>query len=1086
MRIVSAEVDGFGSMTGQALDTDGSVVIVYGPNEAGKSTLYHFIRTMLYGFPRRSVPEWHEPLYGGRHGGRLRFRDANGAIFVVERHSDKRGGLPYIRCVSEPTDGQAAAQGRWMVDQKEWERTYLGSVNERLYRQQFAITLTELQNVHALSGEELGQYLYQAGWGGGNEIESGLKRLRGERELLFKPRGTTQRMTAEARQLEQLRAELRAGGNAIDRYNELTGESMRVQARLEELQTAIPSAERELKLAARACAGHSLWLGCRRLEEERGQLAAAGRLPEGAAGSWKELQNGWNEVCESAFRLEREAEWLQHKRNGLIIDERLLAAEEEAAALLLGAERMSMLRVHRTEWQAELQGLDETIASLMLGISTEWTERQLRELHVSIGDRDDVRSRREWQHNMQLEEERLGAEVRSYGEQAIEAEEELEQASRLLNRAKERCEAMIEGEARLLPLNEEQLRLAWHGLEEAIREYELDVVRSGSLHREAGEQGKADSGKLRLPLWGGAAASAAAVGAAASSTAGLGGEWTVLVAIIAGVISLALLALAGRSSGRGRRHSSPAYPSRGRVRSRSGHNDSGRQSTEQDALEAALKAIVRHPDTVVFGLEKSADRADALSRIRTALQSAVRSRMEALQEHQLQQGRCEELEARRTRIRRMLSVRREELQALQTKRESADAEWKRWLADHSLPSSLTPTAALEAFELTERAMQQLRHYDRLEAKLAQADEELRAYQHKAERICSLSEQARKQLDTDGIVALRVLKSEIEAHGVARKQAYAWQGEEQRLRMELSALDARKEEIRADKEAIMKSAAVDGEEAYAVLLERQERLWQLDGEYDALKLELTAGLPEQRFAELQQLWLQHDKDSLADLREDARLRVESLQREEKGLHEASGRLQQEIHGLGLADRSELQTRLSMSQARLDADAERYAILALGIALIEGTKSIYEEERQPSVLRRASSYMAELTEGRYRTVMLPVEGNGLVLVGEDQREIPSDALSRGTAEQLYLAMRLALLQESAKHGRLPLLLDDPFVNFDRARMRAAARLMDGLSADRQIILFTCHEHVRDEWLSVCKGARLVERQAIRRGDALSACE
>ncbi|MFD0962194.1 AAA family ATPase [Paenibacillus chungangensis] len=1081
MRIVSVDVDGFGSINGQSLAMDGAVVVVYGPNEAGKSTLYHFIQTMLYGFPRRSRPDWHEPLLGGRHGGRLRFRDADGAEFVVERYSDKRSGLPYVRCVSSPKEGVAATQRNWTGNQQEWERMYLGGVNERLYRHLFAITLTELQNVHALSGKELGQYLYQAGWGGGNEIEAGLKRLQGEREQLFKPRGTTQRMTAEVRQLEQLRAEIRTGGNAIDRYNELTSERLRVLTRLEELKTAIPSAEREHKLTVSACGGHSLWLACRRLEEERERLAEAERLPEGAAGSWKELQNAWNDLSEAAFRLEREAEWLQHKRSGLTIDERLIAVEEEAAALLLGAERMSMLRIHRAEWQAELQGLDETIGSLMLGISPEWTERQLRELHVSIGDRDNVRTHREWQHSMQLEEERLGAEARSLSGQAIEAEQGLEQATRLLNRAKERCEATIEGEAHLLPLNEEQLRRAWQRLEEALREYELDEVRSGSLKSDAGEHGQGVPGKLSLPMWTATTASAAAVGAAVSSAAGLGGQWMTLAAIIAGVIALVLLVRQVRPSGRGRRRSSAPSVSSGREGSRS-----GRRSAARDRLDLALEAIVRDSETLSAGLEWSSGRLDAISRMRTVLQNAVQVRLEALQEHQLQQGRCEELEARLTRIRRALSGRQEELQALQTKRERVGTEWQRWLADHSLPTSLTPSAALEAFELAERAMQQLRQYDRLEAKLAQADEEMSVFREEAERLCSMSREAMKLLDTDWIVALRMLESEIGAHREAWKQAEVWQGEEQRLRMELLALDARKDELRAAKEVILTRSAVDSEEAYAVLLEQQQRLRQLDEEYRALKLELTAGMSEQRYEELHQLWLQHDEESLAELREAARLRLVALQMEEKAQHEASGRLQQEIHGLGLADRRELQARLSMSQARLDADAERYAVLSLGIALIEGTKSIYEQERQPSVLRRASRYIAELTEGRYDTVALPPDGSGLILVGEDLRETPSDALSRGTAEQLYLAMRLALLQESAKHGPLPLLLDDPFVNFDRDRLRAAAKLLGGMSADRQIILFTCHEHVREEWLSVCKGARLVERQAIRSGDALFACE
>ena len=69
-----------------------------------------------------------------------------------------------------------------------------------------------------------------------------------------------------------------------------------------------------------------------------------------------------------------------------------------------------------------------------------------------------------------------------------------------------------------------------------------------------------------------------------------------------------------------------------------------------------------------------------------------------------------------------------------------------------------------------------------------------------------------------------------------------------------------------------------------------------------------------------------------------------------------------------------------------------------------------------------------------------------------------LSLGTCQQLYLALRIALLTCADNVGRaIPILADDILVNFDEQRRLGAARALVELSEQRQVILFTCHEGV-----------------------------
>jgi uncharacterized protein YhaN len=68
---------------------------------------------------------------------------------------------------------------------------------------------------------------------------------------------------------------------------------------------------------------------------------------------------------------------------------------------------------------------------------------------------------------------------------------------------------------------------------------------------------------------------------------------------------------------------------------------------------------------------------------------------------------------------------------------------------------------------------------------------------------------------------------------------------------------------------------------------------------------------------------------------------------------------------------------------------------------------------------------------------------------------DELSQGARDQVYLSARLALSDLIFGDARPPLLMDDPFVKFDPERREAALKLCKDLAADRQIILFTCHD-------------------------------
>jgi hypothetical protein len=128
-------------------------------------------------------------------------------------------------------------------------------------------------------------------------------------------------------------------------------------------------------------------------------------------------------------------------------------------------------------------------------------------------------------------------------------------------------------------------------------------------------------------------------------------------------------------------------------------------------------------------------------------------------------------------------------------------------------------------------------------------------------------------------------------------------------------------------------------------------------------------------------------------------------------------------------------------------------------LERVRHDYEQHRQPETLREASEYMKKLTSGKYTRIWTPLAHDILFVDTAEGQPLPVNVLSRGTREQLFVSLRLALVSAYARRGiHLPMILDDVFVNFDAGRTKTAcAVLRDFAKQGHQLLVFTCHEHV-----------------------------
>jgi Uncharacterized conserved protein len=159
------------------------------------------------------------------------------------------------------------------------------------------------------------------------------------------------------------------------------------------------------------------------------------------------------------------------------------------------------------------------------------------------------------------------------------------------------------------------------------------------------------------------------------------------------------------------------------------------------------------------------------------------------------------------------------------------------------------------------------------------------------------------------------------------------------------------------------------------------------------------------------------------------------------------------GIG-AERAVFQKLAAEEEAR-DL-ARRWVVLKLASSLLASSMEAYRERQADPVMQRAGRLFCDLTGGRFaRLVQLYDERDELQLAVERKtgEQVPLAGLSEGTGDQLYLALRLAFLEDyCSRNEPAPLILDDIFQTFDDERTAAGIRTLAAAGSCFQTILFT----------------------------------
>ena len=210
---------------------------------------------------------------------------------------------------------------------------------------------------------------------------------------------------------------------------------------------------------------------------------------------------------------------------------------------------------------------------------------------------------------------------------------------------------------------------------------------------------------------------------------------------------------------------------------------------------------------------------------------------------------------------------------------------------------------------------------------------------------------------------------------------------------------------------------------------------------------------------------NDQDGIAIEAERERCQAEigRLERAQARARQLEVETRQALAAIDASDQAaRAREAMESAAARYRGAIRPWARLKLAQALLAQALERFRERAQAPMVALASTYFSLMTGGRYVRLVADETNDRAILraARADGVALGVEALSEGTADQLFLALRLAALElRRASHPQLPLILDDVLVTSDDIRAANCLRALARFAAGGQVMIFTHHRHLLD---------------------------
>jgi len=1074
MQIEEIHIRRFGGITDLSLTgLRTPLTVIIGPNEAGKSTALEFIRSMFFGFRKRSgrsAANTYETQDGAPRQGRLVVRDNQGERFYIERteRPGKKEGVVTI------VDSQGHSQ----------DPSTLPTLNRAMERSAYeALFAFDLDSMRELDREALRGKIIAAALGSlqVNPLDVVARVDEELKNLATRSSRNGNSLVALQARLDAVNGELRSIKDRPARYTNVKEELDRVLGTRREIAAKIPRKEAALANLKRILRHEEAWTRLLAAEDRLRELSDVSTFPPNGSALMDQALQRLRDARASEDVLIPELEELSRRFATIIPDEALLSSSDELRSLerrsRMLASRPSEIEALRLRVEQARRGILNDIYDLGKG----WTAERVAACTISLATEQAVQRYVEaWRHSTETIvdlERRLGTAAESldrlrdrirttqgeiaelepvcrdflgpHGRELVAKwkqcrltaalqQEKLDDKTRLLERlTAERRELEQEHSAQ-----EKELGRGPSTMVTAACAVGLSLFGLGSILLGTGAAGRvfpwADD--LSSRFTGLSAGDSASLVAVAGAAAVLAGACLVAAYLIRkGRREVGLRHLDALDAKRSELMAEVARISRERTVIDTLLNEA-RRRISKSAKELLGRVDVPLED--VLQPERRSREAEEHIRKREIAQNSLTTDLAEAE----RQGRA----AREIEI--FLKHTHDEFGLLETR-------WRSFLRRNGLIEGPDPESARELIRRLAALKKDMREISDDEDVLTRLQVEWNEFAADIDAFAA-------EINRDAGIPLDAVAQWVAEANRARELAIEKQSIRERitdLKTRLERERKRIEEAEASISALLEQAGASEETEFRRQAARSEEFRRLMNERGVLVAGLVAGLRSADRESMRALMAAQDWQANEQLSAELESEIDQLRKESEELAHHAGRLAREAEEM----ESERQTERRLAEkeelaARLKEGVRRWIVLKLASQLLNRALDKCEREKQPKVMERSTDIFREITGSAFVAVRFPMEGDAIRTARSDGSVIEESLLSRGTLEQVYLSMRLAHLEVHHRgDSGFPLVMDDILVNFDEDRAARTARVLADFADETgiQVLFFTCHAHTAE---------------------------
>lgn len=1007
--------------------------VIYGPNEAGKTTLMRFVRSVLYGFePLSEEAAWHRPEDDVPWKGSLRC-EHSGRTWRVSRkaHNTNRGSLR----ISGAPDKLNRQQAMSLL---------LSETDENIFADVFAVGVRELQQLSTLGNEQVAEYIYGLSLGPqGRRLLDSLGDIRSRRSAIFDDGGRQGQIPDLFDKYADLSVSPLKKGKARQKHAKLIRRRKELTDQIDDLQAREGRITNELRGLRFISSCHKPWSRIQKHKAELGRLPLINHNPDQALEQLDACERDIVKHTDRRDKLSEQATQFRNQADRLLIDERF---EKDRYAI--------QSLVDQAEWLHDLDGqiqtadtrsadLKRALDVALSDMGPEWNVKRLKNIDTSPTAHNSLLvAARKYQDAMQ----RRGKLRRWNRSMSKKSQQELmELDSDIALRGIESIEEAIEQERQRLTELENLGRLRLQREQMALK---IKTVRTVMSRVD-----KDDS----IPLW---------VDTAIRIIGGCG--------IVLFLGALILLATGAAETDRlyGGAMAAAVFGLAGMmwwgIRNGLRNHFDRKTGIQLDDLNAEAREAERNLRLVHERIQRIQSeglagqyllKADAPGSSTADLVNCIGECTRHIAELENLARRQDRARLRRQRLRTLRDRFRSSQQAVNERRQ----EWCHLLVSLGMDETVR---VQEAFDWWQR-IQEVRE---LHTQWRNAAPETEGLKRMFDGMRTRVRQLGTQVAPDGVLnldrpleVLTAWRQQLKSHDRDRAERERLTQESTKHQHESSREHSQLEGAELRRGAVLARAGVLTRDELLQQVEWQQQRANLNNLLETATEELNEVVSSEP-----ELAIVEDDLTRFDPRS-GRERIHLLEKEQldveqelKQRHEELGSMKQEIR---LLEKSrESQTRY-FQKAHVASDiyraTEEWLALKIEEDVVQEMRRRFEMENISSTLTTASSYLHRISSGRYHKIWAPLGEDFLCVDDEYSRTFRVEQLSGGTREQLFLALRFALVREFASRGvELPVIMDDLFVNFDEERTEAAAEcLIEVASEGQQILFFTCHQHLAE---------------------------